>query len=195
MGSWQRHMPSLWCQERCRRFVELFNFSMDLSPLWILCTEVQPSRIPAGRPQNQSCTQVSAWLPGSLFHLIILAFASCSSYSDQYQCPCRRTVSFPKHGTVTASRLCLEVQSLLCLMAQAMSCSRSPSPQLQLSPSGPPQSSSPCSSFPKFPVQLGATRTFVTLFPMLSQFITEYRFRCWEISVFTCIVFQNLFNL
>lgn len=98
-------------------FVELFNFIVDFPPLWILYRESPPSRVAAGRHQHQSCTQVSAWSPGSLFDPTIFAFASCSSCSDQNWCscrrtisfPCRRTVSFPKHGTVTASRLCLEV--------------------------------------------------------------------------------------
>lgn len=69
-----------------------------------------PSRAAAGRPQHQSHTQVSAWpQTASLSPSYLSLPAAAAALVRTGQKFCRRRVSFPKRGTVTASRLCLEV--------------------------------------------------------------------------------------
>lgn len=88
-------------------FVELFNFGLSSSvdPLNRISSLKGCCR-KASTPEPHTGASMA---PDSLFELIISACASSCSCSAQNWWPCRRTISFPKHGTVTAPRLCLEV--------------------------------------------------------------------------------------
>ena len=200
-GDQWRLVPLFWHQERSRTFAKLFNFSLGLPPLWIPLVVPPLLRAGAGRPQYQSHTRGSQArdLGRSLFLVHVyrqkwamFAFTNCSSCSDQSQCPCRRTISFPKHNSYCSWTLLGGVP----VMAQVRSCAGSaedtvlqPLPLLQPSRSDSAPGNSSCSSSPSFPIQLWGTRTFVTVFSMLtSLYYIEYNFQMyWEsISYMSC---------
>lgn len=161
-------MPQLQCQERSCMFVELFNFRMYFAPLWILQTEYPPSLLPQGLLQDSlnpahRC-QYGSWAASSIPSYLPVPAAEAAPEPLQ------------KNNLLSKTWHSNCIQTLLgsvTLVAQVTPPSRSPFPHLQLSPSDPSQSNSPCSFSPKFPVQFGATRIFVTLFSMLNQFVTQ----------------------